>query len=53
MASLPTPPMGTAIHAVRAGGGEGGVAVYKGAEGGNGPGSAFNREDAADRNERH
>jgi hypothetical protein len=44
---------GPALHVVRAGGGEGGAAAYKGAEGGNGTGSALNREDAADRNGRH
>jgi hypothetical protein len=42
-----------AIHAVRAGGGEGGDAVYTGTEGGNGLGSTFNREDAANVNRRH
>jgi hypothetical protein len=44
---------GPAIHAVRAGGGEGGDAAYTGLEGGNGLESTFNREDAADRDGRH
>jgi hypothetical protein len=44
---------GPAIHAVRAGGEEGGDAAYTSTEGGNGLGSTFNREDATDRDGRH
>jgi hypothetical protein len=41
------------ISIVRASGGEGGSVAYKGVEGGNGPGSALNREDPSDENRRH
>jgi hypothetical protein len=43
---------GSAIHVVQASGGAGGVVAYQGAEGGNGPGSALNREDCPDGNKR-
>jgi hypothetical protein len=44
---------GATISVVRANGGEGGAIAYKGVEGGNGPGSALNREDSSDGNRRH
>jgi hypothetical protein len=41
------------IHAVRAGGGEGGVAVYKGVKGGDGIGSTLDRKESPDGNRGH
>jgi hypothetical protein len=41
------------ICVVRTSGGEGGAVAYKGVEGGNGSGSALNREDSSDGNRRH
>jgi hypothetical protein len=41
------------IHAVRAGGGEGGVAVYKGVKGGDGIGSTLDKKESPDGNRGH